>query len=105
MTKESRVDPAHSVAPGLPETAFVDNSWNKSSGAPPVIGIKRGHMGFWPISTDATADDLNESMGVSEAQREAMHFGSMFGWGSPGADPKHQEMLLKRRRERSGEDK
>lgn len=37
-------------------------------------------------------DDANESMGVTDAQRQAMEAGSMFGWNVPGADPaKYQE--------------
>lgn len=77
------------MSPNLPELAFVDNSWDKSPGAPPVIGIKRGEDGFYPVFTTATADELNASYGVTPAQREAMHNGSMFGWDVPGADPDH----------------
>jgi len=60
-----------------------------------LICIKRGENGFrlsdW--STDsreknlALADFNNERLGVTPAQRQAMEFGSMFGWDVPGADP------------------
>lgn len=73
----------------LPERAYIDNSHDKSPGAAPVIAVKRGERGFWPIFTQQTADELNEAEGVTPAQREAMHIGSMFGWDAPGADPDH----------------
>ena len=38
------------------------------------------------------ADELNEKLGVSPIQRQAMEVGSMCGWDAPGADPaKYQE--------------
>ena len=38
------------------------------------------------------ADELNEKLGVSPIQRQAMEVGSMCGWDVPGADPaKYQE--------------
>jgi hypothetical protein len=74
---------------GLPEVAYVENRWNKSKGASPVIAVKRGESGYYPIFTNLTADELNEHAGVSLEQREAMYNGSLFGWHVPGADPKH----------------
>lgn len=71
----------------LPPVAYIDNSWNKSPGAPPVIAVKRGESGYYPIFTNCTADELNERLGVTPAQRQAMHVGSMCGWHCPGADP------------------
>ncbi|MFZ7310930.1 hypothetical protein [Comamonas jiangduensis] len=72
---------------GLPEIAYIDNDWDKSPHAPPVIAVKRGEMGYYPIFTTLKADALNAIEGVSEAQREAMHVGSMIGWHVPGAFP------------------
>ena len=38
-------------------------------------------------SQDELADLLNKGDGVTKAEREAMTWGSMFGWDSPLADP------------------
>lgn len=70
----------------LPELAFVQNP-SDSPGAAPVIGIKRGEPGYYPIFTQRTADELNQMNHVSPAQREAMYAGSMFGWDVPAANP------------------
>lgn len=76
------------AARGLPEIAYVDNTWDKSDGAPPVIAIRRGESGFHPIHTTLSAAALNQASGVTWAQAEAMHTGSMFGWTVPGAHPR-----------------
>ena len=41
------------------------------------------------------ADELNEKLGVTPAQRQAMEIGSMAGWDVPGADPKNYEIQRK----------
>ena len=74
------------AARGRPEIAYLDNR-NGLNGPSPVIGIRRGHTGFYPIWTRQSADELNEAAGVTPAQREAMHNGSLFGWHCPAADP------------------
>lgn len=71
---------------GLPEIAFLDNI-DKSHGDSPVIGVRRGESGYYPIYTPLTAVELNKDHGVSSAQREAMYNGSLFGWDTPSADP------------------
>jgi hypothetical protein len=78
---------------GLPELAYIDNSWNKSAGASPVIAVKRGESGYYPIFTPLSADALNAKAGVTAPQREAMHIGSMMGWHVPGANPAVHERL------------
>lgn len=88
------------LAEGLPELAYVANEWDKSPGAAPVYLVRRGESGYWPVYTKLTADELNAELGVSEAQREAMYTGSLFGWHTPGADPQLQEALIQRRKQR-----
>lgn len=81
---------APKVAEGLPEMCF---STLKSTGD--LICIKRGETGYYPSdwSTDnkeenvELADQLNEKLGVTPIQRQAMEIGSMCGWDVPGADP------------------
>lgn len=78
------------LAEGLPELCF---SVLASTGD--LICIKRGENGYYPSdwNTDRKernqelADYNNERLGVTDAQRQAMECGSMFGWGVPGADP------------------
>lgn len=64
-------------ARGLPTAAFIDNRSDKSTGAAPVIAVRRGERGYYPIFTQQTAQELNAAHGVSEAQAQAMHIGSM----------------------------
>lgn len=73
---------------GLPAIAYIDNS-KKFNGASPVIAVRRGESGFYPIYTPLSADELNALDGVTPAQREAMYNGSLFGWDTPSADPEN----------------
>lgn len=81
---------APKVTDGLPEMCF---STLKTTGQ--LICIKRGETGYYlsDWSTDdkerniELADDLNEKLGVTLFQRQAMEVGSMAGWDVPGADP------------------
>ncbi len=75
------------AARGLPELAYVDNADRRYHEDARVIGLRRGEAGFHPIYVNATADQLNAGEGISAEQREAMLWGSMFGWETPGADP------------------
>ena len=93
QTEEERFVPK--FAEGLPELCF---STLASTGQ--LICIKRGESGYYPSKWDTgdkernveLADELNENLGVSPVQRQAMEVGSMAGWDVPGADPaKYQE--------------
>lgn len=85
--KATSMSPA-SVLDKLPETAWVTNDGSFATDAP-VIAIKRGESGYYPIFTALTADELNIRNGVTPQQREAMLAGSCFGWTVPAADPDH----------------
>lgn len=92
LTEQERFAPK--FAEGLPELCF---STLKSSGE--LICIKRGETGYYPSEWDTgdkeqnveLADELNEKLGVSPVQRQAMEIGSLAGWDVPGADPKAYE--------------
>ena len=95
QTEEERFAPK--FAEGLPELCF---STLASTGQ--LICIKRGESGYYPSKWDTgdknrnveLADELNENLGVSPVQRQAMEVGSMAGWDVPGADPaKYQEVF------------
>lgn len=100
QTEEERFSPK--IAEGLPELCF---STLQTTGQ--LICIKRGESGYYPSEWDTEdkernvelADELNEKLGVTPAQRQAMEIGSMAGWDVPGADPKNYEI---RREEQMG---
>jgi hypothetical protein len=88
---------------GLPEVAFIDNK-DKVNGPSPVIGVRRGESGCYPIHTPLSAEELNEERGVTPAQCEAMYNGSLFGWETPLADPTNPvviEMATKKLQKRN----
>jgi hypothetical protein len=76
----------------LPEKAYVKNTIHCQGefGEPPVICVKRGEMGYYPIYTDQTAEQLNERRGVTPQQASAMLNGSLAGWDIPAADPDNE---------------
>jgi len=76
---------------GLPPLAFIDNSDGLAATEARVVAVKRGVPGCYAVETESTADELNAKHGVTSAQREAMRFGSMFGWGSRLATPQAWE--------------
>ena len=96
--EEQFVTGIQQCADGLPEMCF---SVISSTGE--LICIKRGESGYYHSDWNTNdkqrnremADDHNESLGVSKAQRLAMETGSMHGWHVPGADPKTYEALEK----------
>ena len=85
---------APKFAEGLPEMCF---STLKSTGD--LICIRRDESGYYPSDWDTgdkeqnveLADKMNEMLGVSPIQRQAMEVGSMCGWDVPGADPAKYE--------------
>ena len=69
----------------LPEMSMVWIDTDRIGGL-----VHRGVPGYTPfpsITSEADVAAFNERHGVTEAQAEAMHVGSMFGWHIPGADP------------------
>lgn len=70
---------------GLPEVCYGTLLSNGDT-----VKIKKGEMGYYRVPDELRTmhpDILNESIGVTKAQAEAMMAGSMFGWDVPGANP------------------
>ena len=90
-TENSKVIP---LRRSLPEKCYVYIETSNDLGI-----VNKGEMGYY--HTDITAlsreemkemvDELNEKIGVTKAQAEAMKLGSMFGWSCPAADPKNYD--------------
>lgn len=72
---------------GLPPLAFIDNSTGFAACGAAVVAVRRGEPGCYAVQTALSADQLNAQHGVSDAQREAMHAGSMFGWDCKASFP------------------
>jgi len=72
----------------LPDFCFVTNPDNNKT-----VVVTLGEFGYIEIKDeelkDTSPDILNELIGVSESQREAMHHGSLFGWNISFEDKKH----------------
>ncbi len=75
-----------------------------------LILLERGKQGYTlagvkgeNMSPRESAHHLNEAMGVTRAQEAAMSAGSMFGWDTPAADPKHYDESGKAVRPRNHE--
>ena len=75
----------------LPEKCYVFVQTENCVGI-----VKKGESGFFrtdiqggkPSETNALVNDMNEKLGLTKDQTEAMKAGSMFGWDTPAADPK-----------------
>lgn len=65
-----------------------------------IIIIRKGETGYYDpgiITKDSEesrnmADEYNAIRGISKAQAAAMYWGSLFGFETPGADPKSYDM-------------
>lgn len=86
----------------LPEYCYSLNNVNGD-----IIKICSGMSGYYPqqqfayikrlceSKTNAeVVNDLNNSLGVTLIQREAMEIGSMFGWEVPGANPDNYDLVV-----------
>lgn len=67
---------------GLPEFCYTTHETTGKT-----IIVKRGTMGYYPSKDQRSPEELNEKLGVTLAQQEAMSTGSLWGWGVPGANP------------------
>jgi hypothetical protein len=72
-----------------------------------LIRIKVGQEGYFPLdraltedskkvfdkklTTNDIADSLNADMGITKAQRRAMEWGSIFGWGHGASNPERYD--------------
>lgn len=62
-----------------------------------IVLIKRDVSGYFPQREEnakwgiENLDHLNESLGVTKAQEQAMAMGSMFGWDTPSANPENYD--------------
>jgi len=71
-----------------------------------LIKIDFAESGYIPVcmgESKKTAKELNDEIGVTPAQAEAMLAGSMFGWNVPAANPKNYDKdgkLLKKKLKR-----
>ncbi|PER55641.1 hypothetical protein CN495_07765 [Bacillus thuringiensis] len=70
------------MAKGLPEICY---GTLETTGE--TIIIKAGETGYVKSEDQRPADDLNEILEVTKAEKKAMEWGSMYGWDTPGANP------------------
>lgn len=77
---------------GLPEYSFYTTQLGE------VVKIRRGINGYFKADVNGSSNELNESLGITMAQSEAMYVGSLFGWETPGANPANYDDKGKFRR-------
>lgn len=98
MTSKTRRFDAEAAARNcarLPEQCYAFTACHAVGAR--IVLIKRGEIGFYPTTLDrpdmsaeqakALVDAYNERLGVSWPVKQAMLFGSMFGFDGNGADP------------------
>jgi hypothetical protein len=81
----------------LPEFCFVPLPVLAEEEPGTVAVLKFGEVGYFPFTTGGDplaiddpalyCENENSRLGLTRRQVEAMTFGSMFGWDTPGADP------------------
>lgn len=74
-----------------------DYCYNTDNITGELIKLKAGESGYYRVtnlpssmkakSPEELADELNTELGVTKPQREAMEWGSMFGWETAMANP------------------
>ena len=88
---DNRQRPAHRTMAerlaDLPEYCWALNPTDST----PIL-IRKGQRGYWPAPRDVDVDALNRRVKVTPAQREAMLYGSVFGFDAPIADPLQHEL-------------
>ena len=57
-----------------------------TASASPIIAITKGELGYHPIQTQASVEELNQP-GASAAILQSAVEASMFGWDTPAAKP------------------
>lgn len=90
--------------PALPDMCFyaIHPEIAEIMKQPLVVAIRRGEMGYYSDHPDkepwSNVAKLmwNVTMGITDAQCEAMYHGSLYGWGCRAARVKHWEDQFKR---------
>lgn len=73
---------AFEKAPTPQRVIYITNDPNRFTNGDaqaPLVGLKVGEIGYWPIYSQATADALNH-LPLTEEEKEAAITCSMFGW-------------------------
>lgn len=91
--------PAHFSDRELAERGLPPFAFGIEPSSQQVIRVERGMMGYFPADayTPVEVDKLNATWKVTTYQAEAMVWGSLFGWHTPGAWPEHQAKLRAKR--------
>jgi len=76
--------PVHSIFSKLPGIAFATLVITGET-----IAICRGEPSYYRVETTKTAKELNAMYGVSPTQARAMLAGTIRGWHTLPANPKH----------------
>lgn len=75
-----------------PKEACCDHETNA-----PIIAVKFGETGYWPVRTRLSAQELNEPMGWSDDEIESAILASHFGWTCPAAKLAYEAAMRKER--------
>ena len=102
--------PAFSCLVNRDENGIPEYCYSTLSETGDVILIRRGESGYHNVDKDFIAridgnsskeivQKLNEPLGITTAEEQAMSMGSMFGWDTPGANPKIYEEIAEHNNE------